>query len=460
MLGSGRKSSVRGSCCDSEKSLGTEQYTLLPLSHFYSFERILKLPLYKSSEAWGVHLELGPSPDLEPARCLPHCRFLYKGTQAASAQDPAQQVLSMTPFGRLCLLRVLGAPPVFLLGLLLALPLGLQGLSRVRFSAARTAHQPPQKHWIHGILKPAAHLVGYPSKQNSLLWRANTDRAFLQYGFSLNNNSLLIPTSGLYFVYSQVVFSGESCSPKATPIYLAHEDIMSTESMIRDVELAEEALPKKAWGTQNSSRCLCLSLFSFLLVAGATTLFCLLNFGVIGPQREEKFPNNLPIISSMAQTLTLRSSSQNSSDKPVAHVVANHQAEDQLEWLSQRANALLANGMDLKDNQLVIPADGLYLVYSQVLFKGPSCSNYVLLTHTVSRFAVSYEDKVNLLSAIKSPCPKETPEGPELKPWYEPIYLGGVFQLEKGDRLSAEVNLPKYLDFAESGQVYFGVIAL
>lgn len=134
--------------------------------------------------------------------------------------------------------------------------------------------------------------------------------------------------------------------------------------------------------------------------------------------------------------------------------------DEQLEWLSRRANALLANGMDLKDNQLVIPADGLYLVYSQVLFKGQGCSNYVLLTHTVSRFAVSYEDKVNLLSAIKSPCPKETPEGSELKPWYEPIYLGGVFQLEKGDRLSAEVNLPKYLDFAESGQVYFGVIAL
>ncbi|XP_021005394.1 tumor necrosis factor [Mus caroli] len=235
---------------------------------------------------------------------------------------------------------------------------------------------------------------------------------------------------------------------------------MSTESMIRDVELAEEALPKKMGGFQNSRRCLCLSLFSFLLVAGATTLFCLLNFGVIGPQRDEKFPNGLPLISSMAQTLTLRSSSQNSSDKPVAHVVANHQVKEQLEWLSQRANALLANGMDLKDNQLVVPADGLYLVYSQVLFTGQGCPDYVLLTHTVSRFAIAYQEKVNLLSAIKSPCPKDTPEGAELKPWYEPIYLGGVFQLEKGDQLSAEVNLPEYLDFAESGQVYFGVIAL
>ncbi|KAG3289072.1 tumor necrosis factor, transcript variant X3 [Ictidomys tridecemlineatus] len=218
---------------------------------------------------------------------------------------------------------------------------------------------------------------------------------------------------------------------------------MSTESMIRDVELAEEALPKKAWGPQGSSRCLCLSLFSFLLVAGATTLFCLLHFGVIGPQREEKFLNNLPL-GPQAQMLTL----------------TKNEDKEQLVWLSRRANALLANGMELIDNQLVVPANGLYLVYSQVLFKGQGCPSYVLLTHTVSRFAVSYQDKVNLLSAIKSPCPKESLEGAEFKPWYEPIYLGGVFELQKGDRLSAEVNLPSYLDFAESGQVYFGVIAL
>lgn len=140
---------------------------------------------------------------------------------------------------------------------------------------------------------------------------------------------------------------------------------------------------------------------------------------------------------------------------------ANPEAEGQLQWLSRRANALLANGVELTDNQLIVPSDGLYLIYSQVLFKGRGCSSTnVLLTHTISRFAVSYQTKVNLLSAIKSPCQRETPEGTEAKPWYEPIYLGGVFQLEKGDRLSAEINLPAYLDFAESGQVYFGIIAL
>ncbi|XP_032959547.1 lymphotoxin-alpha [Rhinolophus ferrumequinum] len=134
----------------------------------------------------------------------------------------------MTPPGRLYLLRVCGTPLLLLLlGLLLALPPEAQGLPGIGFSpsAARIAHQHPQKHFAQGTLKPAAHLVGDPGSQNSLRWRANTDRAFLRHGFSLSNNSLLVPTSGLYFVYSQVVFSGEGCFPKATPnpLYLAHE---------------------------------------------------------------------------------------------------------------------------------------------------------------------------------------------------------------------------------------------
>ncbi|XP_062043386.1 lymphotoxin-alpha [Lepus europaeus] len=126
----------------------------------------------------------------------------------------------MTPPGRLYL--------PLLLGLLLAPPPpGAQGLPGAEFppSAARNAQQRLQKHFGHSTLKPAAHLVGDPSTQDSLRWRANTDRAFLRHGFSLSNNSLLVPSSGLYFVYSQVVFSGEGCSPKAVPmpLYLAHE---------------------------------------------------------------------------------------------------------------------------------------------------------------------------------------------------------------------------------------------
>ncbi|KAM6183081.1 lymphotoxin-alpha [Erethizon dorsatum] len=126
----------------------------------------------------------------------------------------------MSPPGRLYLLRVRGAPLLFLLGLLLALLLpGAQGLPGVGLppSAAQTA----RRHLGYGSLKPAAHLVGDPRMKNWLRWRANSDQGFLLNGFSLSNNSLLVPTSGLYFVYSQVVFSGHSYSPK--PLYLSHE---------------------------------------------------------------------------------------------------------------------------------------------------------------------------------------------------------------------------------------------
>nr|XP_021511513.1 lymphotoxin-alpha [Meriones unguiculatus] len=118
--------------------------------------------------------------------------------------------------GRLPLSRVLGAPAALLLGLLLALPLATQGLS-----SAGTARRPPHKQ--PALLKPAAHLVGYPGQQSSLLWRATTDRAFLRHGFSLSNNSLLVPAGGLYFVYSQVLFRGAGRPPGAAPVYLAHE---------------------------------------------------------------------------------------------------------------------------------------------------------------------------------------------------------------------------------------------
>ncbi|XP_044529779.1 tumor necrosis factor [Gracilinanus agilis] len=232
---------------------------------------------------------------------------------------------------------------------------------------------------------------------------------------------------------------------------------MSTESMIQDVELAEEALQRKARGLQGSGHCLCLTLISFLVLSGATVLFCLLHYGVIGPQKEQ--PSiKLSFLHSLF--FPILGSYQTESDKPVAHVVAKPTAEGQLQWSSGYANDLL-NGMELKDNQLVVPATGLYLVYSQLLFKGEDCANKpLLLMHTVSRVARSYPNKVSLLAAIKSPCQRAAQGSRESNPWYEPIYLGGVFQLEKGDMLSSDTNYPNYLDFAESGQVYFGVIAL
>ncbi|KAM4835179.1 lymphotoxin-alpha [Thomomys bottae] len=122
----------------------------------------------------------------------------------------------MTPPGHLHLLR--GPVTLFLflfLGLLLlALPPGTQGL----LSIGRSPDSHPYKYSFN----PIAHLVGDSHFSNSLRWTANTDHTFL-HRFSLNNNSLVVPTSGLYFVYSQVLFTGDSCPSNDIPVYLTHE---------------------------------------------------------------------------------------------------------------------------------------------------------------------------------------------------------------------------------------------
>ncbi|XP_027713069.1 lymphotoxin-alpha isoform X2 [Vombatus ursinus] len=137
-------------------------------------------------------------------------------------------VLPMTSSGVLCLL---GALCLQVLWLQLS---GAQGAPNPDNSHSSSPAPPQtpqhlsQKSPKRDTLKPAAHLVGDPSTQDSIHWRASTDHAFLRHGFSLSNNSLLVPTSGLYFVYSQVVFSGASCSSEITPtlLYLSHEVLL------------------------------------------------------------------------------------------------------------------------------------------------------------------------------------------------------------------------------------------
>ncbi|XP_051852158.1 lymphotoxin-alpha [Antechinus flavipes] len=133
----------------------------------------------------------------------------------------------MTSSGVLCLLGALSLHALWLQ------PPEAQGAPNLDNSHSsspalpQTTQQFSQKSLIRDILKPAAHLVGDFSAKDSIRWRASTDHAFLRHGFSLRNNSLLVPTSGLYFIYSQVVFSGASCSQVTpTPLYLSHEVLL------------------------------------------------------------------------------------------------------------------------------------------------------------------------------------------------------------------------------------------
>ncbi|XP_075774426.1 tumor necrosis factor isoform X2 [Pelodiscus sinensis] len=231
---------------------------------------------------------------------------------------------------------------------------------------------------------------------------------------------------------------------------------MSTESLVYDVEKGGVVVVRESQAGNGCWKC--LSICSFLLLTGATAVFALLQFRNEGQwviqdfresrssgQRQELGPMTLKL---QAQSLT----------KPAAHVVASHESKE-LVWNDKVAHTMIQNGMKLVDNKLVVPANGLYFVYSQVVFKGNKCpEESVLLRHIILRFSEEYPQDVPLLTAIKSLC--EGSKSAETEVWYESIYQGAVFQLTKGDEISSKIDSADYLDLDSNGQVYFGVIAL
>nr|XP_014350753.1 PREDICTED: tumor necrosis factor isoform X2 [Latimeria chalumnae] len=49
-------------------------------------------------------------------------------------------------------------------------------------------------------------------ENQKLVWHSDINHAFLKDGMKLENNKLVVPSRGLYFIYSQVVFKGQGCN--------------------------------------------------------------------------------------------------------------------------------------------------------------------------------------------------------------------------------------------------------
>uniref|UniRef100_A0A8C4WSY9 Lymphotoxin-alpha n=1 Tax=Gopherus evgoodei TaxID=1825980 RepID=A0A8C4WSY9_9SAUR len=213
---------------------------------------------------------------------------------------------------------------------------------------------------------------------------------------------------------------------------------MSTESLVCDIEKGGVIVVRES--RPADGRWKCLSICSFLLLVGATAVFALLHFR-----------NGGPLVSQLqAQSLK----------KPAAHVVASSDSKE-LIWTDKVAHTMMQNGMTLVNNKLVVPSDGLYFIYSQVVFKGDKCpEESIPLRHTIFRYSVEYPENVPLLMAIKSFCEGSKAADNKEGVWFESIYQGAVFQLMKGDEISSEIDSAQYLDLDSNGQVYFGVIAL
>ncbi|XP_036929289.1 tumor necrosis factor b (TNF superfamily, member 2) [Acanthopagrus latus] len=143
--------------------------------------------------------------------------------------------------------------------------------------------------------------------------------------------------------------------------------------------------------------------------------------------------------------------------------------KDQVEWKNGQGQAFAQGGFRLVDNKIVIPQTGLYFVYSQASFR-VSCSDgdeegagrhLTPLSHTISRFSESMGTDVSLMSAVRSACQNTAHEDSysDGRGWYNTIYLGAVFQLNRGDRLETETNQLSELE-TDEGKTFFGVFAL
>lgn len=148
---------------------------------------------------------------------------------------------------------------------------------------------------------------------------------------------------------------------------------------------------------------------------------------------------------------------------------------EKLEWRSGQGQAFAQGGFRLENNQILIPQTGLYFVYSQASFR-VFCSDaeeeggeeeagrrFRPLSHRIWRYSDSLGGKASLMSAVRSACQTTAQEEDSYsatgRGWYNAIYLGAVFQLNKGDKLWTGTNQMSELD-TDEGKTFFGVFAL
>ncbi|TNN32329.1 Tumor necrosis factor [Liparis tanakae] len=146
-----------------------------------------------------------------------------------------------------------------------------------------------------------------------------------------------------------------------------------------------------------------------------------------------------------------------------------------LQWRSGQGQAFAQGGFLVADNRIVVPQTGLYFVYSQASFRVP-CGDgggeeeeeeeeaaarrrrHAPLSHRIWRYSDSLGRKASLMNAVRSACQsggaREDGQG-----WYNAIYLGAAFQLQRGDTLWTETNQLAALE-TEDGRTFFGVFAL
>uniref|UniRef100_A0A8C7YFK7 Tumor necrosis factor n=1 Tax=Oryzias sinensis TaxID=183150 RepID=A0A8C7YFK7_9TELE len=178
---------------------------------------------------------------------------------------------------------------------------------------------------------------------------------------------------------------------------------------------------------------------------------------------ERKRAHGSPFSSDLHQSLK-----QISSNSKAAIHLQGLEENSVLKWADDEGHAFSRGGLKLVNNEIIIPREGLYFVYSQASFR-VSCGdsdtegtskNPTHLSHRIQRFSKSVGGKTSVMSALRSVCQTGGQVGGSAEHnWYNAIYLGGVFSLNQGDRLWTETRPLLELE-TDDGSTFFGVFAL
>ncbi|XP_056613141.1 tumor necrosis factor-like [Triplophysa dalaica] len=137
-----------------------------------------------------------------------------------------------------------------------------------------------------------------------------------------------------------------------------------------------------------------------------------------------------------------------------------NQTKKSMKWVSGGKQSFEQGGLKLIDNKIHIPVDGLYFVYSQVAY-GVQCKKdrdgetQKFLSHSILRYSDEMGAQIPLQDSGHFICQS----GKNKKITYSTIYLGAVFKLLQGDRLSTSTNYEDYID-DDSSKTFFGLFAL
>ncbi|KAF3707813.1 Tumor necrosis factor TNF-alpha [Channa argus] len=158
----------------------------------------------------------------------------------------------------------------------------------------------------------------------------------------------------------------------------------------------------------------------------------------------------------------------------------NPDRNDSVEWKNHVDQSHSQGDLRLEKNEIVIPHNGLYFVYSQASFRVSCSSNagddgdnttpgpMVHLSHTVQRWSRAFgndDDKDSyqtILHSVRTACQKtQANVSDEQGRWYSAIYMGAVFNLKKNDKLKTIMDERMLRDLEDDpGKTFFGVFAL